>query len=267
MLVPFRFLTIAGSDSGGGAGLQADLKTAADLGGHGMSVVTALTAQNTVGVVKDGIFPIPADFVVLQLKAVLTDIGADVIKTGMLHNADIIEALIDPLSSLNYRAPLIVDPVTIAKSGHALLCESAVKALKEILFPVAFMITPNLPEAETLTGLPIKTTADIYKAGEILLKTGAHSVLIKGGHGRDPLYVEDYLFTPDTDKPVIFKNSRIVTERAGHGTGCTLASAIACHIASGLSRTEAVEQGVHYVRGALKNILPFGRGAAILKPV
>ncbi len=264
MTTPFRFLTIAGSDSGGGAGAQADLKTAFAQGGFGMSAITAITAQNTRGVENEGVLGVPAALVRLQIQSVLSDIGADTIKTGMLLNAEIIQAVSDILSVKATGVPVVVDPVMKAKSGQDLLEPEAVQALQTFLFPLATIITPNLPEAAALCGYEIENEASVLKAGADLLKTGAKSVLIKGGHGNDPETVTDFLFINDGDAPIRYRNRRIVSDRAGHGTGCTLSSAIACRLALGENLEIAVENGIDYVRTALANRLPYGSGSAIL---
>jgi hydroxymethylpyrimidine/phosphomethylpyrimidine kinase len=175
-----RVLTIAGSDSGGGAGIQADLKTVTALGGYGTSAITALTAQNTLGVT--GVMPVPPAFIVQQIEVVLQDIGADAIKTGMLHSADVIEAVADALTRLGASVPLVIDPVMVAASGATLLQEEAVTALKESLLPLAGLLTPNLPEAEKLLGHPIKGVEEMRAAAQELRAFGPQAVLLKGGH-------------------------------------------------------------------------------------
>src|SRR5690625_4960801 len=180
-----RVLTIAGSDSGGGAGIQADLKTVTALGGYGTSAITALTAQNTLGVT--GVMPVPPAFIVQQIEVVLQDIGADAIKTGMLHSADVIEAVADALTRLGASVPLVIDPVMVAASGATLLQEEAVTALKESLLPLAGLLTPNLPEAEKLLGHPIKGVEEMRAAAQELRAFGPQAVLLNGGHmeGKD----------------------------------------------------------------------------------
>jgi hydroxymethylpyrimidine/phosphomethylpyrimidine kinase len=248
-----RVLVIAGSDSGGGAGIQADIKTVTALGGYAMTAVTALTAQNTLGV--HGIFPVPEAFIVQQMDVVLSDLGADVIKTGMLHSAGVIEAVVAALEK--YPAvPLVVDPVMVAKGGASLLLDSAVTALKTRLLPRATLLTPNIPEAEALTGLHIHSSDDMQRAGEMLLALGARAVLVKGGHlpGDD---LVDWLVTPECARS--FSSQRIIT-RHTHGTGCTLASAVACGIAQGMATGEAVARARDYVRQAIAMAPGYGTG-------
>ncbi|MFT6071879.1 MAG: hydroxymethylpyrimidine kinase/phosphomethylpyrimidine kinase [Alphaproteobacteria bacterium] len=243
---PYNFLTIAGSDSGGGAGIQADLKTATMLGGFGTSAITALTAQNTCGV--NDIHPVPLDFIAAQLTAILSDIDIHVIKSGMLFNADIINVIAQIIPD---NVPYILDTVMIAKGGALLLQENAIEAMKQHLFHKALLITPNLPELEALSG-----GISVTHAQNLIRDYGCQNVLIKGGH--DTGYVAtDILVTPND----IYKFSlpRIVT-KAGHGTGCTLSSAIACYIAQGLVLNDAVDKAKKYVYEALKSALPIGNG-------
>jgi hydroxymethylpyrimidine/phosphomethylpyrimidine kinase len=248
---PPRILIVAGSDSGGGAGLQADLKTVLALGGYGMTAVTALTAQNTLGVHE--VLPVPAAFVRRQMRVVLDDLGADAIKTGMLKDAGIIAAVADELPDAT---PLVVDPVMIAKGGAALLAQDAVGALKTLLIPLATLLTPNLPEAEALLGRPIPDVAAMQAAGAELRGLGAQAVLVKGGHlPGDRLY--DVLVGPE--RVEIFEGTRIAT-RDTHGTGCTLASAIATGLGQGLSLSESVARARLYLREAIRTAPGFGQG-------
>jgi hydroxymethylpyrimidine/phosphomethylpyrimidine kinase len=216
-----RVLVIAGSDSGGGAGIQADIKTVTALGGYAATAITALTAQNTEGVF--GVVPVTADFVVQQIDLVLGDIGADCIKTGMLHSAEIIEAVTAALDAAGPGIPRVVDPVMVAKGGAALLEDSAVGALKSALIPTAAVITPNLPEAETLLGASVPSADAMPDAARALLALGPGAVLLKGGH-LPGANIVDVLATADGIET--FTGPRIET-RHTHGTGCTLASAIA----------------------------------------
>ncbi len=244
---------IAGSDSGGGAGIQADIKTVTALGGYAATAVTAITVQNTLGVT--GVFPIPVDVVEAQGRVVLDDIGADAIKTGMLGDVATVEAvagLIDHASG----APAVIDPVMIAKGGAALLPRDAVSAITSLLVPRSALLTPNAPEAATLTGLSTETTDDLRRAGEALLGMGAKAVLMKGGHVAGERVV-DVLMTQSGE--ATFEGPRIDT-RHTHGTGCTLASACATGLAQGLPLEEAVGRGWRYVREAIVRAPGFGSG-------
>jgi hydroxymethylpyrimidine/phosphomethylpyrimidine kinase len=251
--IPPRVLTIAGSDSGGGAGIQADLKTIAALGCYGMSAITAITAQNTLGVF--GIHDIPPETVARQIDAVLEDIGADAVKTGMLSSEAIIEAIAESLS----RHPienLVVDPVMVAKSGDHLLQESAQEALRSRLLPLAILVTPNVPEAEVLSGIGIVNETDLHRAAERIHALGPRYVLMKGGHleGNEAV---DYLFNGETMQR--FSAPRIPS-RNTHGTGCTFSSAIASYLARGLDVPNAVAHAKKYLTGAIRHGLPLGAG-------
>ena len=248
-----RVLIIAGSDSGGGAGIQADIKTVTALGGYAATAVTAITVQNTLGV--SGVHPIPVEVVVAQARAVLDDIGADAIKTGMLGDAAMVAAvarLLDAAKSI----PAVIDPVMVAKGGARLLAADAVGAVRDLLVPRAGLLTPNAPEAEALTGLAVATTDDLRRAGEALLAAGAAAVLMKGGHVPGERVI-DILMTPAGE--TAFEGERIET-RHTHGTGCTLASACAAGLAQGLPLTEAVARAWAYVHEALLRAPGFGRG-------
>ena len=249
-----RVLIVAGSDSGGGAGIQADIKAVTAMGGFAMTAVTAITVQNTLGVT--GIHEVPLDIVVGQMRAVLEDLGADVIKTGMLHNADIVEAVAEELSRGDETPALVVDPVMIAKGGASLLEASAVSAIKEVLIPLSTLVTPNVPEAEALTGRKIVDVEGQKAAADALLGLGAEAVLVKGGHLSGDL-IFDVLATQDTIQ--IFSAPRIDT-RHTHGTGCTLASAIAGLVAQGVEMTAAVAAARDYVREAIRTAPGFGHG-------
>ena len=246
-------LTIAGSDSGGGAGIQADLKTITMLGGYGASVITALTAQNTAAVT--GIHAPSAKFVALQLKTVLDDIRVDAAKTGMLFSAPIIEAVADLLAKKQF--PLVVDPVCVATSGGKLLQDDAVEAMVERMFPVADLLTPNIPEAELFTGMEIKSREDVFLAGKLLLKMGPKAVLLKGGHA-ESLAVTDWFMKPGMD-PIPFMQQRVATD-CTHGTGCTLSSAIATGLAKGLDMGAAILRGQEYLNLALRAGYRLGDG-------
>ena len=250
-----RILVVAGSDSGGGAGIQADIKTITMLGGFAMTAVTALTAQNTLGV--QDVLPIDPLFVALQMKSVLTDIGADAIKTGMLGSARVVEAVANVCESLAFGVPLIVDPVMVAKGGARLLDKGAHDALVLRLLPLASLVTPNVPEAEILTGMTIKTPRDLERAADVLLGLGPSAVLMKGGHLEGDTVV-DVLRTADGAEHR-FEGPRIVS-RSTHGTGCTLASGIAAGIAEGLTLQGAVQRARDYVVQAIRLAPGLGKG-------
>ncbi len=251
MSAPPRILIVAGSDSGGGAGLQADLKTVLALGGYGMTAVTALTAQNTLGVHE--VLPVPAAFVRRQMRVVLDDLGADAIKTGMLKDAGIIAAVADELPDAT---PLVVDPVMIAKGGATLLVPDATDALKRLLLPRTSVLTPNLPEAEALLGTVIADVAAMRRAAEALLAFGPSAVLLKGGHLPGDM-VHDVL--AERSGLRVFSAPRIES-RHTHGTGCTLASALATGLGGGLALDEAVVRAREYVREAIRTAPGFGQG-------
>lgn len=236
-------LTIAGSDSGGGAGIQADIKTFAAHGVYGASVITALTAQNTKNVTA--IHTPPADFVGEQLTAVLDDIQIHAIKTGMLANADIIEKIVEILKTKNI--PLVIDPVMISKSGNALLQPNAIENLKNLLIPLCTIITPNTPEAEELTGIKIKTKNDMITAAQKILKMGAKNVVIKGGHRTGEN--SDDLFK-NTHQEIWLPAQRIQTNNT-HGTGCTFSAAITANLANGQDVITAVQNAKTYITAAI----------------
>lgn len=247
----FRVLTIAGSDSGGGAGIEADIKTISALGGYACTTITALTAQNTLGVF--GVHPLPADFVRLSMQTVLSDIGADAIKLGMLTNEEIILAVAETLPC---GTPLVLDPVMVATSGAVLLPDAAIAAMIRSLLPRASIITPNLPEAAKLTGLPVATADEKIAAGRALLGMGAQAALIKGGHGTEA-FLTDFLVTADGVETISLP--RIQT-RNTHGTGCTLASAIATGLAQGMSLSDSVHRARRYLQEAIRTAPGFGAG-------
>jgi hydroxymethylpyrimidine/phosphomethylpyrimidine kinase len=251
MKIP-RALTIAGSDSGGGAGIQADLKTFAALGVYGTSAIAALTSQNTVEVA--GILEIDPDFVSSQIRSVVLDIGADAVKTGMLSNGAIISRVSEDLRDLKLHN-IVVDPVMIATSGNLLLKSEAVEAMIERLFPLAAVITPNLHEAEALTGIRIESGDDMRKAARILKGFGPGNVVLKGGHL--PGQPMDLLFDGTNFREYV--GVRQDTPHT-HGTGCTFASAIAACLAKGFSVDDAVARAKAYVTGAISQGLPLGRG-------
>jgi hydroxymethylpyrimidine/phosphomethylpyrimidine kinase len=249
-----RVLIIAGSDSGGGAGIQADIKAVTALGAFAMTAITALTAQNTLGV--HGVSAVPVAFIRQQIAVVLDDLGADAIKTGMLHDVPVIEAVCDEIAARAPGVPLVADPVMVAKGGHPLLAPDAVGALKARLLPLATVITPNLPEAEVLAGRPIRDVAAMREAAAALRGLGVPAVLLKGGHLEGDT-VTDLLVTAGGTEE--FVSPRIAT-RHTHGTGCTLASAIAAGLAQGLALREAVVRARAYVRAAIAAAPGFGAG-------
>ena len=241
-----KVLTIAGSDSGGGAGIQADLKTFSAIGCYGMSVITALTAQNTQGV--KAIHAVPPAFAVEQIEAVLSDIGADAIKIGMLYSAELIEAVAQELKKHGARK-IVLDPVMVAQSGDKLLQDDAIEAIKTHLMPLADVVTPNLPEASVLCGMPLTQWGDIESAAEILAKYGSRSILIKGGHG-DERKSTDLLFLAGEGRFVSLAADRIET-RNNHGTGCTLSSAIASYMAKGNDIEQSVQMAKAFINHAI----------------
>ncbi len=248
-----RLLTVAGSDSGGGAGIQADLKTFTALGTFGMSAVTAVTAQNTQGV--SGVWELPPEAVSQQIRVVAQDLGIDAVKVGMLASAPLVAAVAEALDRYLPGCPLVVDPVMQAKGGHALLATDAVAELRRNLLPLATVVTPNLPEAAALVGFAVETTADQVRAGQQILAGGPRWVLVKGGHGAGAEIV-DYLAGPD---PQDYRHARIATPHT-HGTGCTLSSAIAVGLARGLTVPQAVDLAERYVAGAIRHAPGLGRG-------
>ena len=241
-----RVLSIAGSDSGGGAGIQADLKTIAALGGYGMTAITAITVQNTVGV--RAIQALPAELLAQQIDAVAEDIGVDAVKIGMLHDVAVVRAVAAALQRHRF-AHVVLDPVMVATSGDKLITQDTMAVLIRELFPLATLITPNLDEAGWLTGRAIRTADELEPAAHELLALGARAVLLKGGHLDGP-ELTDLLLAPPAAMQR-WSASRIDT-RNTHGTGCTLSSAIACGLAQGLALAEAVDAARRYVRGALQ---------------
>ena len=250
-----RVLIIAGSDSGGGAGIQADIKAVTMLGGYAMTAVTAITVQDTNGV--HGVWPVPLEAVTGQMQVTLADIGADAIKTGMLGSAALVEAVAECLSERAQLIPRVIDPVIISTSGHRLVDTKGVEAIRSELVPHARLVTPNAPEAEVLTGKAVETVDGQRRAAERLLELGANGALVKGGHLEGRI-VTDVLQT--TTGEWIFESPRIDTTST-HGTGCTLASAIAALLGQGVSVPEAVEQGRDYLMGAIRTAKGFGKGA------
>jgi hydroxymethylpyrimidine/phosphomethylpyrimidine kinase len=249
-----RVLIVAGSDSGGGAGIQADIKAVTALGGFAMTAITALTAQNTQGVFA--IHDVPPEFLARQMEVVLSDIGADCIKIGMLHRPDIIEVVCDQLDKLAPEVPVVVDPVMVAKGGASLLADDAMQALKEMMVPRAAILTPNIPDAEALAGRSAPGLEEAQALAQSLLDLGPGAVLLKGGH-RDDAEVMDLLLDASGAHP--FTSPRIETKHT-HGTGCTLASAIACGIAQGMEAEAAVARARDYVLEAIRTAPGYGHG-------
>ncbi|MGE0743760.1 MAG: bifunctional hydroxymethylpyrimidine kinase/phosphomethylpyrimidine kinase [Rhodospirillales bacterium] len=249
-----RVLIIAGSDPSGGAGIQADIKTVTALGGYAMTAITALTAQNTTGVY--GVHAVPIQFIQQQMRLCIEDIGVDCVKTGMLHSAEVIDAVCDVLDEMAPAAPLVVDPVMVAKGGAALLADEAKATLKRRLALIATVITPNVPEAESLAGMGIHSEVDMVHAATALLTLGAPAVFLKGGHMPGPA-VRDLLVAQDDME--WFEQPRIDTVHT-HGTGCTLASAIATGLAQGLSLRDAVARAQAYVHAAIAGAPGYGHG-------
>lgn len=246
-------LTIAGSDSGGGAGIQADLKTFAALGVYGTCVLTAITAQNTVAVTA--VHEVPKEIILAQIEAVVSDIGVDAVKTGMLSSNAIIDCVSEAIATNSLLGPVVVDPVMVAKSGDSLLPEEAVGALREKLLPLATLVTPNIPEAEALTGITIESDDDVRRAAQEIIDMGPASVVVKGGHRAGPatdLYYDGRSFRE-------FTAPRLETANT-HGTGCTFASAVAASLAKGLEMEDAVAQAKKYVTEAIRGSFTIGQG-------
>jgi len=247
-----RVLTIAGSDSGGGAGIQADLKTFSAFGVYGMTVVTAVTAQNSLRV--NGVVGMSPDFVSLQFESVLGDFGVDSAKTGMLYSAEIVQAVSRKIQES--RIPfLVVDPVMVSQSGNSLLDSMGVEMMKKTLIPLATLVTPNLSEAEALTGLSVQTVDTMKSAAEKIHTLGCRAVLVKGGHLKGNAV--DVLF--DGEKFISFSSQRIETQNT-HGTGCTYSAAIAANLAKGKSLVEAVKISKAFVTQAIQQAFPLGKG-------
>jgi hydroxymethylpyrimidine kinase/phosphomethylpyrimidine kinase len=254
-----RALTIAGSDSGGGAGIQADLKTFAILGVWGMSAVTSITVQNTKGVTD--VADVPADIVAAQIRAVVTDIGVDAAKTGMLFSREIIEAVADTIEEVGL-PNLVVDPVSVSKHGDPLLREDAVEALRKRIVPLATVVTPNLPEAAALAGFGVESRADMERAGQAILDLGAGAALVKGGHLEGPS--SDDLFIAE-GRTEWLGGERLSTPHT-HGTGCVLSSSIAAYLARGEPLHQAVRKGKEFVTEAIRHALALGGGIGPVSP-
>jgi hydroxymethylpyrimidine/phosphomethylpyrimidine kinase len=246
-------LSIAGSDSGGGAGIQADLKAFARSGVHGMTAITAITAQNTVGVTA--VYPLPPEAIVEQVRAVAGDIGVDAAKTGMLASAVIVEAVAEAVDEM--RLPnLVVDPVFVSKHGHQLLADDAVGALGRLILPLATLVTPNLPEAAGLAGFDVDTRDDMRRAADSIVRLGPRAVLVKGGHLEGDRATDLFV---DGGIEEWIEAERIDTPHT-HGTGCTLSAAITAHLARGASLVDAVRAGKAFVTEAIRHALPLGEG-------
>lgn len=251
-----RVLTIAGSDPSGGAGIQADLKTFSAFGVYGITVLTSITAQNTKGV--QGIYDLPSDFVALQLESVLNDIGADAAKTGMLSTAEVIQVTCEAIRK--FQIPnLVVDPVMKSHTGQRLLKEEAVRILKEELIPLATVVTPNIPEAEALSGIRIKSSVEMKEAAKEIYRLGAGSVLVKGGHLEDGAV--DILY--DGREFTEFRTERIAGGGV-HGTGCVYSAAIAAGLAQGKSLSKSIEEAKDFVTRAIKEALSLGSGLRLM---
>jgi hydroxymethylpyrimidine/phosphomethylpyrimidine kinase len=251
-MTPAKALTIAGSDSGGGAGIQADLKTFAAHGVYGSSVITAITAQNTLGVTA--VHEVPVDLIRAQIDAVMEDIGADAAKTGMLSSAEIVATVADGVKRHGIEK-LVVDPVMVAKSGDTLLRDDAVDAVRSLLLPLAYVVTPNIPEAEVLTGLRIRNEDHMAEAGRRIVEQGARVAVVKGGHlSGEPV---DIVF--DGSTVARFASPRVRTTHT-HGTGCTFAAAIASNLAVGLNVMDAIDRAKQYLYSALLAAYSIGGG-------
>ena len=249
-------LTIAGSDSSGGAGIQADLKTMTANGVYGMSAITALTAQNTTGVT--GIMEVTPEFLEKQLDAIFTDIYPDAIKTGMVSSTELITVISEKLKQYK-AANIVVDPVMVATSGARLISEDAIETLKEKLLPLATVITPNIPEAEVLSDMTITSEDDMVEAAKIIYEKFGCAVLCKGGHQVND--ANDLLFS---DNGAVWFNGKRINNPNTHGTGCTLSSAIASNLAKGLGLEDAVRNAKDYISGALAAMLDLGKGSGPL---
>ena len=248
-----RALTIAGADSGGGAGIEADIKTFTVLKVYGMTAITAVTAQNTVGIM--GVMEVSPEIVYLQIKAVCEDIGVDAVKTGMLPNSEIVLVVSEALREFNVKN-IIVDPIIMSSSGYPLIKEDAIGMLINEIFPIALIVTPNIPEAERLTGMTIRSINDMEKAAKEIKEAGSRYVLIKGGHLGNG-NVTDVLYD---GKEFHYFKGRFFKDKNVHGTGCTLSAAITAYIALGYDIVEAVEKARKYIEGAIEHSLQVGKG-------
>lgn len=242
----YRVLTIAGSDSGGGAGIQADIKAISAMGCYAASAITAITVQNTLGV--EAVHPVPLDILEGQIDAVLTDIGADAIKIGMLHSAEVVELVAKKIGQYKIKN-VVLDPVMVSTSGHRLIEEDAVEVIKNLLMPMARVVTPNIPEAEILAGRKIKGEQDFDEITRLLSKNGRLSVLLKAGHLEDDNLV-DYFYNAEDETMNVLPSKRVYTKNT-HGTGCTLSSALAAAIARGEELTMAARSAKRYIEQAI----------------
>ncbi|WP_340012465.1 bifunctional hydroxymethylpyrimidine kinase/phosphomethylpyrimidine kinase [Paenibacillus sp. FSL H7-0690] len=249
-----KALTIAGSDSGGGAGIQADLKTFQELSVYGMSVLTAVTAQNTLGV--QGVYPVTLDAIIQQLDSIGLDLQPDAVKTGMLFNSDIIRIVADKIKYYGW-SNLVIDPVMVAKGGSTLLLQEAVQSLISHLLPLALLTTPNIPEAEMITKMTISTIEERKKAAKIIHGMGSKYVVLKGGHDTSTTAVTDLLF--DGHEYTLLESSRIQT-RHTHGTGCTYSAAVTAELAKGKSVAEAIQTAKAFIQAAIEDELGIGAG-------
>jgi hydroxymethylpyrimidine/phosphomethylpyrimidine kinase len=248
-----KALTIAGSDSGGGAGIQADIKTFQELKVYGMTAITAITAQNTLGV--QDVYPLPVETILNQLKSIADDLPPQSLKTGMLFSSELIEAVSDSIKAFNW-GKVVVDPVMVAKGGARLLQEEAVQAVKKKLLPLATIVTPNIPEAEVLTGKQIITLEDRKDAAKMLIDYGVEHVVIKGGHGQEEMAVDLYYNGSEFET---LSSPRVNTKNT-HGTGCTFSAAITANLAKGCSVFEAVHRAKAFIHLAIKHDLNIGSG-------
>ena len=253
MKIKSKILIIAGSDSSGGAGIQADIKTVTTLGSYAMTAITAITIQNTTGV--KSILPISGKDISNQVEFTAKDIKPDAVKIGMLHSESVIKSVIKSLKKINAKK-IILDPVMVAKGGKKLIDDKAIKILKNKLLSKVNLITPNIPEAEVLTGLKITTIKDVILAGKKLLKLGAKNVLIKGGHLKSKT-IQDVFINKNGVK--IFKNRKILTKNS-HGTGCTLSSAITTYFACGKTLKKSCDMAIKYVNHSLRTQPNLGKG-------
>ncbi len=248
-----KILIIAGSDSSGGAGIQADIKTVTALGGYAMSAITAITAQNTTGV--NSLIPVPRKDIEKQILFTCKDIKPDVIKIGMLYSDKVISSVIKALNIIKVKK-IILDPVMVAKSGTKLINQSAIESLKNKLIKKTYLITPNIPEAEILTNKKIRSTEEMIDAANILLNLGAKNILLKGGHQNSSLIKDIFLNKTEIK---VFKNKKVQTKNT-HGTGCTLSSAVATFLSCGKPIKKSCELGIKYVNQAIKSNLNYGKG-------
>lgn len=260
----YKVLTIAGSDTGGGAGIQADIKTITAVGGYATTVITALTAQNTLGV--QSILEVPASFVAQQIDAIMTDIGTDAVKTGMLLNKDIVDVVSLKIKAYNIKC-VVVDPVMISKNEKRLLSPDAVNALTSKLFPISLVVTPNVPEAEYISGIKMKTPSDAEKAAKCIHQLGPQNVLIKGGHAGKSWDVKNEGKAIDVlydGRSFEYIEGEYIPTKNTHGTGCTYASAIATCLAKGFGLKEAVVQAKKFVTASIRKSFNPGKGYGTL---